>query len=73
MKRLSFKKICEFLKANKDVKISTTWGWNVCKSSNVKIDPKKKKISIPAWSKWCGDFLLPLRMKEILSIEKVDS
>ncbi len=70
MRRITFKSICDTLAANETVKICTTFGWNICKSSEVKVDSKKKIIRIPAWSKWCGACDLPMRVKQILSIEK---
>lgn len=69
MKRMTFKTICEKLAANSIVKISTTWGWQICKSEEIKIDSKKKILEIPAFSKYWGAYMHPVRCGEVISIE----
>lgn len=71
MKRLTFKSICEKLALNEIVKVSTTFGWIVCKSSSVKTDEKKKKVHVPCWCKWSNDWsFIVLPVKCILSVDE---
>lgn len=69
MKKMTFKTICQKLDANETVKISTTWGWQICKAEEIKIDSKKKIFKVPAYSKWCGAYLQPVRCGEVLSVD----
>ena len=70
MKRNTFKSICEKLASNELVKVSTTFGYIVCKSSSVKTDEKIKKVHVPCWSKWDNEWsFMVLPVKDIIAVE----
>ena len=69
MKKMTFKTICEKLEANETVKISTAFGWNVCKAGEIKIDSKKKIFKIPAFSELFGAYIIPVHCNQVLSVE----
>ena len=69
MKRITFKSVCETLASNVNVKVSTVFGWVVVKSSSVKIDQKKKMISVPFVDKWCGEASMKLHMNCLVSVD----
>ena len=69
MKKMTFKTIREKIEANETVKISTAFGWNICKAEEIKIDSKKKIFKIPAFSELFGAYVIPVHCNQVLAIE----